>query len=194
MKKEGSNNIALIFKDESDEALDHSSQNFLNKACENKDTKIIKEEAIITSNLSISKISPVIILEKNKSLKYPKVKVTIDELDQIVSSQRNINIEQDLKNIQNKFDPKKSEENMKDEIDKDENSNDDDKHIKLLEPEDEEDPRKNLDKYNLFKGFVYAFDPFNTRSHLENEDDVDNFDVNFDTMENRLKEMFGIKI
>ena len=77
---------------------------------------------------------------------------------------------------------KKEEEDKEDEV------------IEVLEQEDEEQGRAELDKENLLKAFYFGMDPFESCIELNTEEDDEQFGLKYMTLQERLENMFDIKL
>ena len=87
-------------------------------------------------------------------------------------------------------------------LNKEENEKNEKKY-EILEPENlEEDPRLEMDKENLLKGFKFGMDPFNNcifpnkdnDNEEEEEEDEKKYELKFKSLEERLFDMFNIKL
>lgn len=176
---------------------------------EEKKLESIASEKILTESQAIYRISPVLIVDKSHGMVYPKLKV--ENLDEALEYSKEINTTTDYNTLKQKFDLKEamnlayttqegmsqleieSESNFLDVVDpKFDISNTE--YTSIKKPENEEDPRKHLDKFNLIKGFTYAFDPLNTKSRMNYDEDFDNCEVEFFSAETQLKDLLDIKL
>jgi hypothetical protein len=153
-----------------------------------------------TDSQAIYRISPVLILEKGKELVYPKVKIQEKDLQNFEKNK--IDLKSDEKEIKNKFEVKENIFNKEPQANEACDSNfidivdaeqEDNLEFEIKKPEDEEDQRKHLDKYNLFKAFNFVNDKSNLKSDLTTDDDYLETQITFDSIDNRLEKIFGIK-
>jgi hypothetical protein len=176
---------------------------------EEKKLDSLASEKILTESQAIYRISPVLIVDKSHGFVYPKLNV--ENLDEAIEYSKEINTSTDYNSVKQKFDLKEamsmaynslgamshleieSESNFLDVVDPThEISNLE--YTFLQKPENEEDPRKHLDKFNLLKGFNYAYDPLNTKSKLNYDEDYDNCEVEFFSAETQIKDLLDINL
>jgi hypothetical protein len=72
------------------------------------------------------------------------------------------------------------------------NLNKDDDYIQLREPEDEDEPRKYYDKFNLFQSFYFSSDPLGNKSEFVDEEET--CEIKFETMEDKFSRIFNITV
>jgi hypothetical protein len=205
MESHKSNQITLIKYQEEDKAtseLELENSEFLRKLDE------IASEKILTDSQAIYRISPVVIADKSHgNFVYPKLRV--QDLDEALAYSKEIDISTDYNSVKQKFDLKEamnaatgeaasqleleSESNFLDVVDPNLDINDSE-IISIKKPENEEDPRKHLDKFNLFKGFSYAYDPLNTKSRMNYDDDYENCEVEFFSADTQIKDLLDINL
>lgn len=193
-------NVELIYFKDLDTANDENVETL-------KSSVFSNQKNVETSSQAIYRISPVVVMKYDKKghknhfdhLIYPKIKVTPEDMAD--KNNFKFNAEVDRKTMKNKWEVKldvfnkdvssaheQPDSNFVDVVDADNVTND----IDLKTPEEEDDPRKHLDKFNLFRGFQFSMDPFNIRSDLTYEDNYDNCEVKFDSVGKRVEELFGI--
>ena len=138
------------------------------------------KEIYTTSNV-IKQISPTLLINSNK-MTIPKFKMddkAIEDIDmKAINNKENITT---MKNLGENV-IKKEEEDKEDEV------------IEVLEQEDEEQGRAELDKENLLKAFYFGMDPFESCIELNTEEDDEQFGLKYMTLQERLENMFDIKL
>jgi hypothetical protein len=72
------------------------------------------------------------------------------------------------------------------------NKGSEDNHIELRLPEDEEEPRKYYDKYNLYNAFYFSCDPLSSKSEFIDEDEE--IVIKYESIEDKLTRIFGITV
>ena len=158
----------LIYKDSN--ATDEKTNTLIAKMKEKIGGTSSVKEIYTTSNV-IKQISPTLLINSNK-MTIPKFKMDDKAIEDI-----------DMKAINNKENittMKNLGENVikKEEEDK----------------EDEEQGRAELDKENLLKAFYFGMDPFESCIELNNEEDDEQFGLKYMTLQERLENMFDIKL
>lgn len=155
--------------------------------------KLNPSTTLATGAQSVYRISPVIIQNEKSQLVYPSVCVN-SEIGLI--SNEHIKIKEDEKVVKKKyehsdFDSALKTANYMSNTTKEMIVN----AIDLKKPDEDTDTRKFLDKYNLLRGFHFAMDPYNNKSHLEGEDNEGETesDLKFHSLNERLEELFDIK-
>lgn len=170
----------LIYKDSS--ATDEKTNALITKMKEKIGGTSSVKEVFTTSNV-IKQISPTLLINSNKLI-IPKFKMddkAIEDIDmKAINNKDNITT---MKNV-NENVIKKEEENKEDEV------------IEVLEQEDEEQGRVELDKENLLKAFYFGMDPFESCIQLNNseEEEEEEFRLKYLTLQERLENMFDIKL
>ena len=169
----------LIYKDSN--ATDEKTNILISKMKEKiGGTSSVKE--IYTTSNGIKQISPTLLINSNK-MTIPKVRMddkAIEDIDmKAISNKENITT---MKNV-SENEIKKEEEDKEDEV------------IEVLEQEDEEQGRAELDRENLLKAFYFGMDPFESCIELNNEEEEDEqFGLKYMTLQERLENMFYIKL
>jgi hypothetical protein len=157
-----------------------------------------------TNSQGIYRISPVVVNIGNKDFFYPKVKLTQEDV--IEKKHSKCGSDGHSHEIQNRFDVKEnifgrepnpneqSHSNFVEVCDPefDAEKSEEVIDVEIKKPEDEEDGRKHLDKFNLLNGFRFANDPFNLKSKISFEEDYTETEVESDNIDNRIKNLFGI--
>jgi hypothetical protein len=157
-----------------------------------------------TNSQAIYRISPVVVNKGTRDFFYPKVKLTQEDLNERKYSK----VESDghSHEIQNKFDvkenvfgrePNPNEQSQSNFVEVSDPEFDAQKSHEVVDteikkPEDEEDGRKHLDKFNLLNGFRFVNDPFNLKSKITYEEDYTEAEVESESMDQRIKTLFGI--
>ena len=186
----------LIYKDEPNENI----KEIINKTIEKIGKDQIGEYKENYSNsISIKTISPSLIInikEKEPIQLLPKFLINKEETLNSIDIEK-IKKKEDLIPLKEIPESTLSKLNKKEEEEKG-------KKYEILEPEYlEEDPRLVLDKENLLKGFKFGMDPFDTciipnkdnDNEEEDEEDEDKkYELKFKSLEDRLNEMFNIKL
>jgi hypothetical protein len=204
-KKSHPTPLTLIkFKEEDSTVPDTSIDNL-----EERKIDSIASEKIITESQAMYRISPVLIVDKSNGFVYPKIKV--ENLDEALEYSKGIDSSTDYNSVKQKFNLKEamnlafssqggmsqidleSESNFLDVVDPNFDINNSEFTI-IKKPENEEDPRKHLDKFNLIKGFTYAYDPLNTKSKMNYDEDYDNCQIEFFSAETQIKDLLDINI
>jgi hypothetical protein len=153
-----------------------------------------------TESQAIYRISPVVIQSHDKFV-FPKVKVS-GQKDFTLSHHKSLS-KFEIAQVKNKFEAKenvfgtvKAHENQHsdflDVVDG-EKQRDESTLTKLQKPEDEEDGRKHLDKYNLLKAFKFVFDPYDSKIELNNEEDYSESNLQFASVDDKFESLFGSK-
>jgi hypothetical protein len=154
-----------------------------------------------TDSQAIYRISPVAIQSLDKFI-FPKVKVSSQKDFPSTHSQPLSKIE--IAQIKNKFEAKenvfgssvKANENVKsDFLDVVAGSSQEerDEYTKLQKPDEDEDGRKHLDKYNLLKAFKFVYDPYHSKIELNNEEDYSESNLEFASVDKKIESLFGSK-
>ena len=204
MESQTGKSITLIKyqEEEGEKDLNELEAEFLKRLDE------MASEKIITDSQAIYRISPVVISDSyDENFVYPKLKV--QNLDEALAYSKEIDISTDYNSVKQRFDLKEamyaatgeaasqleieSESNFLDVMDPTLDINDTD-IVGLKKPENDEDPRKDLDKFNLFKGFTYAYDPLNTKSKINYDEDYENCKVEFFSADTQIKDLLNINL
>lgn len=168
----------LIYKDSN--ATDEKTNTLIAKMKEKIGGTSSVKEIYTTSNV-IKQISPTLLINSNK-MTIPKFKMddkAIEDIDmKAINNKENITT---MKNLGENV-IKKEEEDKEDEV------------IEVLEQEDEEQGRAELDKENLLKAFYFGMDPFESCIELNTEEDDEQFGLKYMTLQERLENMFDIKL
>ena len=168
----------LIYKDSN--ATDEKTNTLIAKMKEKLGGTSSVKEIYTTSNV-IKQISPTLLINSNK-MTIPKFKMddkAIEDIDmKAINNKENITT---MKNLGENV-IKKEEEDKEDEV------------IEVLEQEDEEQGRAELDKENLLKAFYFGMDPFESCIELNTEEDDEQFGLKYMTLQERLENMFDIKL
>lgn len=169
----------LIYKDSN--ATDEKTNILISKMKEKLGGTSSVKEIYTTSNV-IKQISPILLINSNK-MTIPKFRMddkAIEDIDmKAISNKENITT---MKNVSENV-IKKEEEDKEDEV------------IEVLEQEDEEQGRAELDRENLLKAFYFGMDPFESCIELNNEEEEDEqFGLKYMTLQERLENMFDIKL
>ena len=186
----------LIYKDEPNENI----KEIINKTIEKIGKDQIGEYKENYSNsISIKTISPSLIInikEKEPIQLLPKFLINKEETLNSIDIEK-IKKKEDLIPLKEIPESTLSKLNKKEEEEKG-------KKYEILEPENlEEDPRLEMDKENLLKGFKFGMDPFDTciipnkdndNEEEEEEDEDKKYELKFKSLEDRLNEMFNIKL
>ena len=186
----------LIYKDEPNENI----KEIINKTIEKIGKDQIGEYKENYSNsISIKTISPSLIInikEKEPIQLLPKFLINKEETLNSIDIEKKKKKE-DLIPLKEIPESTLSKLNKKEEEEKG-------KKYEILEPENlEEDPRLEMDKENLLKGFKFGMDPFDTciipnkdndNEEEEEEDEDKKYELKFKSLEDRLNEMFNIKL
>ena len=186
----------LIYKDEPNENI----KEIINKTIEKIGKDQIGEYKENYSNsISIKTISPSLIInikEKEPIQLLPKFLINKEETLNSIDVEK-IKKKEDLIPLKEIPESTLSKLNKEEEEEKG-------KKYEILEPENlEEDPRLEMDKENLLKGFKFGMDPFDTciipnkaieDEEEEEEDEDKKYELKFKSLEDRLNEMFNIKL
>ena len=186
----------LIYKDDPNENI----KEIINKTIEKIGKDQIGEYKENYSNsISIKTISPSLIInikEKEPVQLLPKFLINKEE------TLNSIDIEK-LKKKEDLIPLKEIQKSTLSKLNKEEEE-EKGKKYEILEPENlEEDPRLEMDKENLLKGFKFGMDPFDTciipnkaieDEEEEEEDEDKKYELKFKSLEDRLNEMFNIKL
>ena len=169
----------LIYKDSN--VTDEKTNILISKMKEKIGGTSSVKEIYTTSNV-IKQISPTLLINSNK-MTIPKFRMddkAIEDIDmKAISNKENITT---MKNVSENV-IKKEEEDKEDEV------------IEVLEQEDEEQGRAELDRENLLKAFYFGMDPFESCIELNNEEEEDEqFGLKYMTLQERLENMFDIKL
>lgn len=169
----------LIYKDSN--ATDEKTNILISKMKEKIGGTSSVKEIYTTSNV-IKQISPTLLINSNK-MTIPKFRMddkAIEDIDmKAISNKENITT---MKNVSENV-IKKEEEDKEDEV------------IEVLEQEDEEQGRAELDRENLLKAFYFGMDPFESCIELNNQEEEDEqFGLKYMTLQERLENMFDIKL
>lgn len=150
---------------------------------------VSSDNIIKTPSLAIYRISPVFVENAHKDTKYPKVK--LNEFNTVSSVDKKL----DDTTLKNKFDIKDfaNAENKESTIVEmmEEFEHAEDSNFDILKP-DEDGERKQRDKLNLLKAFVYANDPYDAKSALDFEDDYNNSEIKFESSNERILNLLNI--
>ena len=186
----------LIYKDEPNENI----KEIINKTIEKIGKDQIGEYKENYSNsISIKTISPSLIInikEKEPVQLLPKFLINKEE------TLNSIDIEK-LKKKEDLIPLKEIQKSTLSKLNKEEEE-EKGKKYEILEPENlEEDPRLEMDKENLLKGFKFGMDPFDTciipnkaieEEEEEEEEEDKKYELKYKSLEDRLNEMFNIKL
>jgi len=182
----------LIFKEDSEKYKD-----ILTNIKNNKNFSLGNEiKEIYSSSNAIKNISPSLITHINDEKKtiFPKFNINNEE----VLKDFNIN---SVKDSIPKFEKFESNNNNKDNENNSNNSDDEENEedeYEILEPENiEEDPRLELDKENLLKGFKFGMDPFDMNINFtknKDDDDENKYNIEFKSLQENLQELFDIQL
>ena len=186
----------LIFKDETNENI----KEIINKTIEKLGKDQLGDYKENYSNsISIKTISPSLIInikEKEPIQLLPKFLINKEETLNSIDVEK-IKKKEDLIPLKEIPESTLSKLNKEEEEEKG-------KKYEILEPENlEEDPRLEMDKENLLKGFKFGMDPFDTciipnkdndNEEEEEEDEDKKYELKFKSLEDRLNEMFNIKL
>jgi hypothetical protein len=155
--------------------MDKNNKIILYKDDDNTDIKTLPANFYETSSQAIYRISPVLIKEETG------IYYTINKTTKESSSKLN-NIKKEM--FWNKYETKEDDigpTNIIDEIIE---------PIEVKQAEEEDQPRKFLDKDNLIKSFLFAFDPL---SVAEYDEEDESSEVRFENINDRLEKLFDIK-
>jgi hypothetical protein len=148
------------------------------KEDDNTDVKTLTSNIYETSSQAVYRISPILVKEESGN-NYCLLKTNKE-----TSSKLN-NLKTEM--YWDKFTNKDSEieaTNIIDEIIE---------PIELKQTEDEDEPRKFLDRDNLVKAFLFSFDPLSNRLTGYSEEEQNTEDIKFEHISNRLGNLFNIK-
>jgi len=195
-----SNSNFLIYKDDYEKI-----KNLISNIKNNNNNEI--KEIFSTSN-AIKNISPTLIININDEKKtiFPKFNINEENFKNFdINSIKNFIPK--FENLNENFNKKNNEINIKNNNENDENNsennennseNSENSEYEILEPENiEEDPRLELDKENLLKGFKYGMDPFDMNIKFNknlDEDDNNKYNIEFKSLEENLEELFDIQL
>ena len=168
----------LIYKDSN--ATDEKTNTLIAKMKEKIGGTSSVKEIYTTSNV-IKQISPTLLINSNK-MTIPKFKMDDKAIEDI-----------DMKAINNKENIT-TMKNLGENVIKKEEEDKEDEDIEVLEQEDEEQGRAELDKENLLKAFYFGMDPFESCIELNTEEDDEQFGLKYMTLQERLENMFDIKL
>ena len=179
----------LIYKDDSEKY-----KNILTNIKNNNNISLGKEiKEIYSSSNAIKNISPSLIIHLNDEKKtiFPKFNINNEE----ILKEFNIN---SVKDAIPKFEKIQTENNENNSNSSENEENEEDEY-EILEPENiEEDPRLDLDKENLLKGFKFGMAPFDMNikfSKIKDEDDENNkYNIEFKSLQENLQELFDIQL
>ena len=188
--------------------IKHMDEDKTNTTASQNDRKLeeIAKEKVFTDSQAIYRISPVLATNTSTGFVYPKIKV--DNLDEALMYSREIDTTSDYNVTKTKFELREalsaynSEAVSNLEIDCESNfldavePNFDMKSVitRIQQPENEDDPRKNLDKFNLFKAYTYASDPLNTKTHFKHDANYENCEVEFFSVDTQIKDLLDINL
>jgi len=158
--------------------------------------KEIKE--IYSSSNAIKNISPSLIFHINDEKKtiFPKFNINNEE----VLKDFNINSVKDSIPKFEKFESNNNNNNNNnDNSNNSDNEENEEDEYEILEPENiEEDPRLELDKENLLKGFKFGMDPFDMNikftKNKDDEDENNKYNIEFKSLQENLQELFDIQL
>lgn len=149
-----------------------------------------------TNSMAVYRMSPVIVMQGEKTMTYPILSADKDSLSK--DNRKTLNIKEDVKTIKEKYaltEDQKMEQvmstgnylsNLGDELDL---------GLDIKKPDEENDNRKYMDRYNLIRGFLYSVDPYMNRSQLLGEDDdYSDSAVKFEDLTEKLENLFDIKL
>ena len=188
--------------------IKHIDEDKTNTSTSENDRKLeeIANLKVFTDSQAIYRISPVLATNTSTGFVYPKIKV--DNLDEAIAYSREIDTTTDYNVTKTKFELRdalsayNSEAVSHLEIDCESNYLDavepnfdlNSVITKVQRPENEDDPRKNLDKYNLFKAYTYASDPLNTKTHFKHDGNYENCEVEFFSVDTQIKDLLDINL
>ena len=186
----------LIFKDETNENI----KEIINKTIEKLGKDQLGDYKENYSNsISIKTISPSLIInikEKEPIQLLPKFLINKEETLNSIDVEK-IKKKEDLIPLKEIPESTLSKLNKEEEEEKG-------KKYEILEPDNiEEEPRLEMDKENLLKAFKFGMDPFDTciipnkdndNEEEEEEDEDKKYELKFKSLEDRLNEMFNIKL
>jgi len=131
-----------------------------------------------TFSQAIYRISPLVVYSGHDEFVKPKIKIVSEEIDEYKFESDN-KFEDEFVDVSKNDLISNEEENISNKIE-----------IKIP---DEDEPRKNLDKFNFFRGFQFAFDPYNFKSELNDEEDLtDDLSMNFTGADCFIENLLGI--
>ena len=166
-----SKNITLIHNKENDTHLEE-----------------IKKEAgkiYETTSQAIYRISPILVKE-DTNIHFPIISSDNTNIHRIKSIHKDNFIEKFALNEDQKTD------NEYKTIDITTNQGEEDNYIELRLQEDEDEPRKYYDKYNLTQAFYFSCDPLSNKSEFIDEDEQ--CEIKFESMEDKLSRIFNISV
>ena len=196
----------LYYKDEVATSAEGDENTNIHNLLDDNVSKLIavSQNHKSTNSQAVYRISPVVIYKNShkENFVYPKVKV---EGDQDLEGKSKINPHEDSHVIKNRFEAKdsvfgkvpeakeQSSSNFLEVVDPEYNeSSNKEFDCEIKKQQDEDEGRKHLDKFNLLRGFQFAFDPFNNRSNLNYEEDYTESNLEFESVDVRLENIFGI--
>ena len=185
----------LIFKDETNENI----KEIINKTIEKLGKDQLGDYKENYSNsISIKTISPSLIInikEKEPIQLLPKFLINKEETLNSIDVEKKKKKE-DLIPLKEIPESTLSKLNKEEEEEKG-------KKYEILEPDNiEEEPRLEMDKENLLKAFKFGMDPFDTciipnkdnDEEEEEEEEDKKYELKYKSLEDRLNEMFNIKL
>ena len=186
----------LIFKDETNENI----KEIINKTIEKLGKDQLGDYKENYSNsISIKTISPSLIInikEKEPIQLLPKFLINKEETLNSIDIEK-IKKKEDLIPLKEIPESTLSKLNKEEEEEKG-------KKYEILEPDNiEEEPRLEMDKENLLKAFKFGMDPFDTciipnkdndEEEEEEEEEDKKYELKYKSLEDRLNEMFNIKL
>ena len=186
----------LIYKDEPNENI----KEIINKTIEKLGKDQLGDYKENYSNsISIKTISPSLIInikEKEPIQLLPKFLINKEETLNSIDVEK-IKKKEDLIPLKEIPESTLSKLNKEEEEEKG-------KKYEILEPDNiEEEPRLEMDKENLLKAFKFGMDPFDTciipnkdndEEEEEEEEEDKKYELKYKSLEDRLNEMFNIKL
>lgn len=163
-----SNNIKLIHNKDQDTNLDEIK----------KDVKNI----YATSSQAIYRISPILVKEDTNTY-FPIISADSTNSHHIKTLHKDNFIEH--------FEAQKFENDYK-LVNIALNCGKEDDYINLREPEDEDEPRKYFDKFNLLQAFYFSSDPLANQSEFVDEDET--CEIKFEKIEDKFSRIFNITV
>jgi hypothetical protein len=206
-------NILILWNEETDTLKTNSSQELskLKSSLHFSD----KEQIIQTSSQAVYRISPVLLTKvSDSSFVYPKIKLStaedsdvinkhiIDGIDKIDSTsdktqvKEKFSLKEDVFNYDKNHHDKLLESNIIEIVQSNITNGEEvhDEFTSIKKPTEEDDQRKNMDKYNLLRGFSFAYDPYSNYSKIDYDEDNFESEIKFEKVEDKLERILGIKI
>lgn len=137
----------------------------------------LPSQSIEVTAPAMQKISPFLILDHGANNVHPLISITANK--DIFKEE--IPVEKDLKQRFEKKEIIEEKVILKSE------------EIEIAKPDDINSERRNIDRYNLMRGFVLSHDPLGNFEFSTNED-FDEVELNYENLNDKLNNIFGIKI